>query len=349
MIFPGTPPGNSAAQDVLTASDKEDFGPCISITSSRPNRGAEVVKSREIASQKMFLIHNTLGEDVKIFAPEETPSPADLFRRINRNPEEEEEESLLTSIRKEYYAIKEEHPELVSRLSDFPARVKTAKFQSRMSCWFSAGRAFSFYSCSTGYSRGSQRYSPLFEEALPRIRCHPETQRQPLSDRFWPAYETIKAYREQTPMPRSEQSLFVRAENNLRSAMINHAAELEEYLPFIQTLLRDLKEFQTLPKYTMRRLTMIEMDGKVSKKGLERFCAQLEALRRYLGSDYLERIEQRTKDFRSEIIMLWKHKNYIRGVPCHPGNKPNHFVMPSVCSVHPFPSTCSRPMPQPSM
>ena len=41
---------------------------------------------------------------------------------------------------------------------------------------------------------------------------------------------------------------------------------------------------------------MIEMDGKVSKKNWS-VCAQLEALRRYLGSDYLERIEQRTKIF----------------------------------------------------
>ncbi|MGB4425907.1 MAG: helicase-related protein, partial [Limnochordia bacterium] len=90
-------------------------------------QGAEVVKSREIAAEKMFLIHNTLGEDAKIFAPEEIPSPAELFRRINRNPEEEEEESLLTTVRKEFHSIKEKYPELVSGLADFPARVKTAK------------------------------------------------------------------------------------------------------------------------------------------------------------------------------------------------------------------------------
>ena len=72
-------------------------------------------------------------------------------------------------------------------------------------------------------------------------------------------------------MPRSEQSLIVKAENNLRSALANYAAELEEYIPFIQTLLRDLKEYQTLPKYTLRRLTVIEMNEKVTNKGIERF------------------------------------------------------------------------------
>ena len=78
---------------------------------------------------------------------------------------------------------------------------------------------------------------------------------------------------------------------------------MEEYLPFIQTLLRDIKEYQTLPKYTLRRLTMVEMDGKVSQKGLARFRDELEALRRSLGEDYLDRIEKRVKDFRSEIII----------------------------------------------
>ncbi len=51
-------------------------------------QGSDVVKSRQIASQKMFLIHNTLGEDCKIFEIDETPAPAELYKRINTNPEE---------------------------------------------------------------------------------------------------------------------------------------------------------------------------------------------------------------------------------------------------------------------
>jgi len=104
-------------------------------------------------------------------------------------------------------------------------------------------------------------------------------------------------------MPYSEQSLWVKAENNLRSALEKHAADLREYIPFIQTLLRDLKEFQTLPKYTLRRLTAVEMNGKVSAKALERFKAELDFIRRSLGEDYLERIEKNAREFRSEIII----------------------------------------------
>ena len=269
------------------------------------DQGAEVVKSREIAAQKLFLIHNTLGEDAKIFAPEEAPSPAELFRRINRNPEEEEEESLLTTIRKEFYAIKEQYPDVVSGLSDFPARIKTAKVaeQNQMLVFRRKGLQLFIHTVPDTASEKFEVNSLILEEALPYIRCQPETPRKSLSSRFWPAYEKIKTFREQTLMPRSEQSLLVKAENNLRSALGNYAAEFEEYIPFIQTLLRDLKEYQTLPKYTLRRLTITEMNGKVSKKGMARFRAELEILRRSLGDDYLERIEQRVKDFRSEIII----------------------------------------------
>ena len=45
-------------------------------------KGSELVKSREIACNKMFLIHNTLGEDARIFDIDEEPTPAGLYERI---------------------------------------------------------------------------------------------------------------------------------------------------------------------------------------------------------------------------------------------------------------------------
>lgn len=268
-------------------------------------QGAEVVKSREIAAEKMFLIHNTLGEDAKIFAPEEIPSPAELFRRINRNPEEEEEESLLTTVRKEFHSIKEKYPELVSGLADFPARVKTAKIadHNQLLVFRRKGLQLFVHFVPDTAIEELEVHPLLFEEALPLIRCEPETARQSLSPRFWPAYERIKAFREQLLLPRSEQSLLAKADSNLNSALANHAAELKDYLPFIQTLLRDIREFQTLSKYTLRRLTVPEMDKKATKDRLIRFRKELEYLRQSLGDDYLERIEKRVRESRSEIII----------------------------------------------
>lgn len=268
-------------------------------------QGAEVVKSREIAAQKMFLIHNTLGEDAKIFAADETPSPADLFKRINRNPEEEEAESLLTAIRREFFAIQNEHPEVVHGLADFPSRVKTAKRadKNELLVFRRKGLQLFIHTVPDTHDDALDVHSMMLGDALDHIRCQADTPREDLSSRFWPAYEAIKAHREHTPMPHSEQSLIVKAENNLRSALEKHAADLQDDLPFIQTLLRDIKEFQTLPKYTLRRLTVVELNGEVSQKELERFRSELRMLRLSLGEDYLDRIEQRVKEFRSEIII----------------------------------------------
>ena len=268
-------------------------------------QGAAVVKSREIAAQKMFLIHNTLGEDAKIFAPEETPSPAELFKRINRSPGEEEKESLLTSIRKEFGTIQEQHPDLVSGLVDFPTRVKTAKKFNRNELLVFRRKGLQlFVHALLDYDDEKLKVLPYnLEEVLPQIRCTIETERQPLSRRFWTAYAAIKNYREQIIVPQSEHSLPVKAENNLRSALERHASALDEHLPFIRTLLRDLKDYQTLPKHTLRRLTLIEMDENVSSGELSRFKAEIETLRRNLGDNYLERIEKRVKEFRSEIII----------------------------------------------
>ncbi|MGI5823086.1 MAG: helicase-related protein [Dethiobacteria bacterium] len=268
-------------------------------------QGAEVVKSREIAAQKMFLIHNTLGEDAKIFAPDETPSPAELFRRINRNPEEGEEESLLTMIRRKFFIMQAQHPDLISGLADFPARVKTAKraLHNELLVFRRKGLQLFMHLVPDTASKNLTVRPLILEKALPLVRCRPETPREALSALFWPAYGTVKNYREQVHRRPGEQSLLIRAENNLRSAWERHAADLEGYLPFIQTLLRDLKEFQTLPRYTLRRLIIEEMDGKVSKKGMKRFRAELATLRRFLGDNYLERIERRIKDLRSEIVI----------------------------------------------
>jgi len=268
-------------------------------------QGAEVVKSREIAAQKMFLIHNTLGEDAKIFAPDETPTPAELFKRVNRNPEELEEESLLTALRREFFAIREQHSDLVRGLEDFPARVKTAKAgeQDELLVFRRKGLQLFIHAVPDTRAEKPEVQALTLEEALPHIRCAPETPRLALSPRFWPAYEAIKRHREHTPMPTSEQSLLIKAENNLRSALAHHSAELDEYVPFIRTLLRDLKEFQTLPKYTLRRLARVNMVARTSKEDLARFKRELAALHRALGDDYLERIEKRVRDFRPEIII----------------------------------------------
>jgi superfamily II DNA/RNA helicase len=78
--------------------------------------GANLVKSREIAANKMFLIHSTLGEDSKIFDVDEEPQEAELFKRINVNPETLEAESFYTKVLREFYELRTQYPEVIESL-----------------------------------------------------------------------------------------------------------------------------------------------------------------------------------------------------------------------------------------
>ena len=79
-------------------------------------KGATIVKSREIAEQKMFLIHNTLGEDSKIFDVDEEPTASGLFDRIQENPDNIETESFYTKALRDYLKIKKQYPELIEEI-----------------------------------------------------------------------------------------------------------------------------------------------------------------------------------------------------------------------------------------
>lgn len=273
-------------------------------------KGADVIKSREIASQKMFLIHNTLGEDAKIFAVDETPTPSELFRRVNTNPEESEDESALTLVRRLYLEIKNEHPDIVEHIKQFPARVKTAKaFTSDQLLVFRRkGLGLFIQRVDDTTLKKLDVNSLLFEDALGSITCLEREPRLSLSLHFWPAYEAIKEFREVLHIPKSEKSLEVKAQNNLQSALQIYKDELEPYLPFIRTLILDMRDFKTLPKSTLRRLASVELTNENSG-AIQKFKKELELVRNYLGDDYLEIIKKRLGSSNSEIIIAIENQH----------------------------------------
>lgn len=267
-------------------------------------QGADIIKSREIAAQKMFMIHTTLGEDAKIFDLDETPSPSELFKRVNRNPEEEESESTLTRVRQLFEDIQKTHPNIGERVAQFPARVKTAKAAetNQLIVFRRKGLGLFIQGLEEIQSDLSEVISLLFEEALPWVSCSPDEPRNSLSKSFWPAYQAIKDYQEVMRVPRSDNSLEVKAQNNLQSALRFYKGELGDYLPFIRTLIRDLRDFKTLPKFTLRRLTSVDLKPD-DPSAIKEFRNELNFLRGYLGDDYLEIIEQRLGSLKSEIII----------------------------------------------
>lgn len=106
-------------------------------------KGAEYVRSREIAQNKMFMIHNTLGEDSKIFDIDEEPSPAGLYQKLTQNPETGDEESFYTKIVNLYHEIKLNNPKQSKKFRMFQDASRLLKNRKRTRCsCFSKNRLF---------------------------------------------------------------------------------------------------------------------------------------------------------------------------------------------------------------
>lgn len=261
-------------------------------------KGADIVKSRDIAAQKMFLIHNTLGEDAKIFSVDETPNASELFRRVNTNPEDEQEQSTLTRVRRLFFDIQAKYPELVGRIKELPARVKTAKgfSQNQLLVFRRKGLGLFIQGVDDTTLDKPEVNSPLFEDTLPLIECGVDEPRLSLSPYFWKSYEAIKSHRDVLRVPKSESSVETKASNTLQNARDNFKDELEEFIPFIRTLIEDLRDYKTLPKSTLRRFANIS-------PGSAEFRKELQEVRINLGDDYLDIIKKRLGALKSEVII----------------------------------------------
>ncbi len=262
-------------------------------------KGATIVRSREIAQQKMFLIHNTLGEDAKIFDIDEKPTPAGLFEHIQQNPDSLEEESFYNKVLREFIKIKKEFPDLVKEIKNFPPRVKVSKKSedSELLIFIKKGRLYIH-----GLSYNSEEknvYDTSLEEIFDRIKCNYNEKPLKLSDSFWENYERIKNRKSSKSLPLSEQSLEQRALNNLKSFIVKPWKGLLPFMDFIRTLREDIIDYGTLSDYTLRRLANLSF----VEKDYEKTVKEIEELKQELGEDYLEKEKERQQDLSQEIII----------------------------------------------
>lgn len=274
--------------------------------------GAELVKSREIASNKMFLIHNTLGEDAKIFDIDEEPSASKLYERIQQNPEEFEEQSFYTKVIQEFTKLKEKYPDLVQKLNKFPLRVKVAKKynENELLVFIKKGRLYIYRA---KYNRGDKpEYEQIpFEDVYNKIACQPEEKPLKLSLEFWDVYEKIKNLKEPRHKTESEKSLEQQAINNLKTFLYEIQDDrISAYKNFLKTLLEDIQDYGTLPDYTLRRIVnlpvpLARQTGLESgdDKKIEKSIKEIKALKEELGENYLEKEKSREKDLTKEIIV----------------------------------------------
>ena len=154
----------------------------------------------------------------------------------------------------------------------------------------------------TTYKTFSHQTKELFDF----VKCSYEEERLPLSKQFWKTYEKIKTYKPQYKSTNIDNSLEQRALNSLKTISKYKKDELDQRLiSFIDTLIKDIKKYKTLPKFTLRKLVLQENAGK---KSYDELIKNIEGVRRKLGNDYLEVILKRSAKIDDDIIIAVENK-----------------------------------------
>ncbi|MCF7859619.1 MAG: helicase [Candidatus Cloacimonetes bacterium] len=271
-------------------------------------KGAEIVRSRETAQEKMFMIHNTLGEDAKIFDIDETPTAAELYRRLNSNPLDKEDDNLTIIIRNRYFKIAKNHPEIIKKISLFPARVKTGKnFEKNQLIVMKRKRLSLFLHVKEKIDNSNSIIRDIFfEDVLPLVECKYKEERQKLSNNFWKDYSELKDYKGKEDILRrssSEMSIEQKAINNLNTAIKKYREELEGIHEFLKVLKEDLLYWHTLPRFTIRKLAANDLKPGCGKETLKAFYSVINEIKSRIGGDYLEKIKYKMRDMDDEIVI----------------------------------------------
>lgn len=273
--------------------------------------GSDVVKSREIATQKMFLIHNALGEDAKIFDAEEEPTASGLFAKLHQNPESFEELNLTTIVRNTFNELATAHPEIIDKISHLPPRVKSAKAFDSHIVTVLRRKGLGLFSHLVPISDGSELKveETLFEDFLPYVACPFEEPKLSLSKAFWPAYEIAKTYKPEYKTGRRINPLESRAMDALKVGLKLCNPNDSEMLAFIKTLVTDIRKYQTLSARTLGRIGRKNLNLTSTDKEIKAFFEEIRWIRSHLGADYLEKILERVKDLRDEVIIAVEDQN----------------------------------------
>ena len=261
-------------------------------------KGDHIINNRKIAEQKMFLIHSTLGEDSKIFDIDEEPGPSDLFRKIQKNPDSLETNSFYNKILTKFLQIKEQSPKLIKAIDHFPTRVKVSKSfnENELLVFIKKGHMYIHHHI----YEDNKTYQVNLEEILDHVSCEETETAQALSAKFWDAYKDIRKQKSQESTY-NETSLEQQATNNLKSFLQNPSDEISPYIDFVSILLEDIKNYGTLPDYTLRRIANIEQNtNKTSNEILK--------LKQELGEDYLLKEKARQRNINKEIIIAIENK-----------------------------------------
>ena len=262
-------------------------------------QGADLHNVRQIATNKMFMIHTSIGEDARIFDSDEEPTPAGLFEKLSRNPDALEEESFLTQARREWAEICKSHPDVVEKINKLPGRVKTTQFRDPIGTYLFARKGMTLFALSRTEEESAEDgiVHLSIQEAIEAIKCTPDAKRfQAFSETFWADYEALqKSLSDRRHgAPPGATSLITKARNVLVAAIAKGSGD-----GFAKVLLEDLQNHGTLSDRTLRMI--IDTAGNDTK-----FEKMITRLSQEMGADYLEIIKEKLPP--NEIVIVIEHQ-----------------------------------------
>jgi len=262
-------------------------------------QGADHVKSRQIAGEKMFLIHNILGEDVRIFDHDEEPTASRLFQRVTESVDAHDEECFETTVRRAFSEIEKNHPEIIEKIKLFAPRVKTAKRSTHedMNVFIRKGHHGLFVR--SFLPEGGVIETDL-ESVFSNIKCGLDEPRLELSNNFWERYEKARDHKDSFQKATSEQSVEVQARNNLKTIINRMPDELLPHIHFLEMLLEDIEDYGILSTTTLRRIKELKIS---TPDQISRTIKELNSLQDKMGINYLELSKKQNKAINTEVII----------------------------------------------
>jgi superfamily II DNA or RNA helicase len=262
-------------------------------------QGKSLHNVRQIAANKMFMIHTSIGEDSKILDTDEEPTAAGLFEKLGRNPDTLEEESFLTQAKREWAEICDKYPAVVEKVNKLPGRVKAAEHRDSEGTYLFARKGMTLFALrhqkTDEAEDGIAQLS--IQEAISEIRCPFKAKSsKDFSENFWPNYEVLQqslSDRRHGAAP-GATSLITKARNALISKIASGAGGV-----FAKILLDDLQNHGTLSDRTLRKI--IEASGTDVK-----FEKAISLLKTEMGADYLAIIKDKLPP--NEIVIAIEHQ-----------------------------------------
>ncbi len=277
-------------------------------------KGSTIVANRTIAENKMFAIHQILGEDAKIFSVDEEPTPAGLYSKVTSFGEDEEM-GAYTAAKIEYLKCKalleKNHPEILERIGKFPNNVKTAMERSPHATYMFRRQGPGFFALVNWKNQATIEELAL-EDALKDIKCTWDEPRVDFSEEFWKyatqeegkpkgVYEALKQYKPKgMQLSKSTIGDSVLAINVLNKYKGSLSVLLRK---FAMDVADDIQNYGTIPVYTVRRIAQIDNNVKAIDDAVEELSDILQDVKAIRGDDYLSLVRRRL-DAESIVVTI---------------------------------------------